>query len=547
MKVSSGMAYLIALLAGLLFFIPFLGGVHLFDWDEINFAESTREMLVSGNFLTVQINYEAFWEKPPLFFWFQAAAVKLFGMNEFAMRFPNAIAGILSMIVLFRVGRRVIDEKFGLLWMLVYAGSILPFFYFKSGIIDPWFNLFTFLGITHFAYYFIFKEKKILNLIFAGIFTGLAIITKGPVALLILILVFLVYLVMVKARISTSFRDVFLFSGVLIITGSSWFILQMIDGNAHIIRDFIIYQVRLFKTEDAGHGGFFMYHFVVLFFGVFPASVFALPALFRSILEFYRSKSFGLWMRILFWTVLILFSIVDTKIVHYSSLAYFPLTFMAAKVIFRILQEKRVFYKFQKILLVLISFVYSALIVALVLFGRMKDTLPLERWIDDPFALANLQAEVNWPLSLILIGTIYFAVTLYILFGCKRITPRIIGIFSATLLFTYSTILFITPRIEAYSQRAAIEFYKSIEDEDAYVATLGFKSYAHLFYSKVKPPGDKKAGETEWLMTGNTDKPVYAVFKVNRKERYLSQYPLLEVIGEKNGFVFTKRKTDDSR
>ncbi|MBE0652290.1 MAG: glycosyltransferase family 39 protein [Bacteroidales bacterium] len=137
MKISSGMAYLIALLAGLLFFIPFLGGVHLFDWDEINFAESTREMLVSGNFLTVQVNYEAFWEKPPLFFWLQVAAVKLFGMNEFAMRFPNAIAGILSLIVLFRVGRRVIDEKFGLLWMLVYAGSIYHSFISNPELLIP--------------------------------------------------------------------------------------------------------------------------------------------------------------------------------------------------------------------------------------------------------------------------------------------------------------------------------------------------------------------------------------------------------------------------
>jgi 4-amino-4-deoxy-L-arabinose transferase-like glycosyltransferase len=47
---------MIAVISGL-FFIPFLGGVHLFDWDEINFAESAREMLVSGDYLTVRINY----------------------------------------------------------------------------------------------------------------------------------------------------------------------------------------------------------------------------------------------------------------------------------------------------------------------------------------------------------------------------------------------------------------------------------------------------------------------------------------------------------
>ena len=48
----------IAILAAL-FFIPFLGGVHLFDWDEINFAESAREMIASGDYLTVQNQFHS--------------------------------------------------------------------------------------------------------------------------------------------------------------------------------------------------------------------------------------------------------------------------------------------------------------------------------------------------------------------------------------------------------------------------------------------------------------------------------------------------------
>ena len=50
-----------------LLFMHSLGTVHLFDWDEINFAESAREMIVSGNYMQVQINFEPFWEKPPIF------------------------------------------------------------------------------------------------------------------------------------------------------------------------------------------------------------------------------------------------------------------------------------------------------------------------------------------------------------------------------------------------------------------------------------------------------------------------------------------------
>jgi 4-amino-4-deoxy-L-arabinose transferase-like glycosyltransferase len=56
----------IIFVSAVIFFIPFLGSVHLFDWDEINFAESAREMIVTGNYSRVQIDFHPFWEKPPL-------------------------------------------------------------------------------------------------------------------------------------------------------------------------------------------------------------------------------------------------------------------------------------------------------------------------------------------------------------------------------------------------------------------------------------------------------------------------------------------------
>src|SRR5690606_38236528 len=103
--------------------------------------------------------------------------------------------------------------------------------------------------------------------------------------------------------------------------------------NGEIFREFIEYQVRLFRTGDAGHEGPFIYHFVVLLAGCFPASLLFIAA--------YRTRSvispYPLLVRrivlILFWTVLILFSIVKTKIVDYSSLCYFPLTMIPAMAI----------------------------------------------------------------------------------------------------------------------------------------------------------------------------------------------------------------------
>ncbi len=144
---------IIGLIAAL-FFLPFLGGAHLFDWDEINFAEAAREMLRSGEYLRVYINYLPFWEKPPLFLWLQALAMGAFGVGEFAARLPNALCGIATLILLYNIGRKLYDHRFGLIWAGVYFGSVLPFLYFKSGIIDPFFNLFIFSGLYLFILFY---------------------------------------------------------------------------------------------------------------------------------------------------------------------------------------------------------------------------------------------------------------------------------------------------------------------------------------------------------------------------------------------------------
>ena len=232
-------------IVGLLLFVPGLGAVHLFDWDEINFAESAREMIVSGNYLDVQINFKSFWEKPPLFIWMQVLSMKIFGINEFAARFPNAICGVCTLLLLFNIGRRLKGSNFGMLWVLLYAGSVLPFFYFKSGIIDPWFNLFIFSGVYYFVRYSDINDigNKTLQAALSGFFLGLAVLTKGPVGFLVFLLTFAVYLVWIRFRMPFRWKDVAVFIVMLCLMGGLWFILQLLNGNYSVIHDFIVYHV----------------------------------------------------------------------------------------------------------------------------------------------------------------------------------------------------------------------------------------------------------------------------------------------------------------
>ncbi len=529
-----------------LIFIPFLGGVHLFDWDEINFAEAAREMIVTGDYMTVKINFLPFWEKPPIFIWLQVLSMKMFGINEFAARFPNAICGIITLLVLFNIGRKLRDNQFGLIWVLAYAGSVLPFFYFKSGIIDPWFNLFIFLSVYQLMLYsFPENSTKIKNAVWSATFAGLAILTKGPVGFLLVALTAGIYLLIVRFKVKVKFIEVLTFFLVLTIVGGFWFIIQIINGNYDTVVEFIVYQIRLFQTKDAGHGGFFGYHFVVLFFGVFPSSILALKSFKSENLldaKYYLMKR---WMLILFWVVLILFSIVKTKILHYSSLAYFPLTFLAANFVANALTKKYRWSTWQTALIIFVAFLMALPVILLQFVAQYKNEIIAKNWIHDDFTVANLAADVKWSGFEFLPGALFFIAVILIFMYVKKeqIVKRAVFLWSVTLLFTFSILLFIVPKIEGYSQLALIEFFESKAGKDVYIKNVHFKSYATYFYGETEPPSNKNFYNDDWLLTGAIDKDVYFVTKIHRAH-LMDQYSDIRKIGEKNGFVFYLREAE---
>ncbi len=543
----------LALLAAL-FFIPFLGGVHLFDWDEINFAEISREMIETGDYFRVYVNYQPFWEKPPFFFWLQAGAMHSFGINEFSARLPNAISGILTLVILYHIGLKLYNRKFGLMWALTYFGSVLPFLYFKSGIIDPWFNLFIFLGVYLFVlgywkkdgFSIHIRQNYWLLLLFGGLVIGMGILTKGPVAYLIAGLTFAVYWVYQRFRFYINVPEFALFTLGATLATLIWFGIETASNGPWFINEFTRYQYRLFSTPDAGHKGFPGYHFAVLLVGCFPASVFAIRAFFKrpGLGEKDFQLDFRLWMKFLFWVVLILFTIVQSKIVHYSSMCYFPLTYLAAEVLFEITEGRLKFNNWMRRGLIAIGSLFILVILAMPWLGMQPELLkPL---FDDPFAVGNLDAEVNWTGWEILPGLLLLAIlSISIsLFNRNRAWKGFLVLFLGGGLFVFLTLVFFIKRVEGYSQRAAIEFFSKRAGEDCYLGTRGYKSYAHLFYGKTQPGQNPNRLDLDWLLEGPIDKPVYFSTRIHQAEK-VESFPGFERLYQKNGFVFFKRNPID--
>lgn len=556
MKQAIRTEYLL-LLFGAVCFFPFLGGVHLFDWDEINFAECAREMLESGDYLRVQIGFQPFYEKPPFFFWLQAASMKLWGVNEYAARFPNAVAGLLTLVLLMAAGRQVHSRTLGLWWALCWLGALLPHFYAKSGIIDPWFNLFIFSG----QYFLLLGLSDVVPmparaahpwraLVAGGVLLGLGILTKGPVAWLVSALTFGVWWLWQGAPAFRTLATRFLvWSVVAAVVPALWFGIEMATNGPEFFIEFIRYQYRLFSTPDAGHGGFPGYHFVVLLVGCFPVSVVGLRMLsgraFRQMQPGQGLVSFWRWMVALLVVVLILFTIVKSKIVHYSSLAYFPVTFLGALALTGLVQEHCRWTRWQSVLLWGIGLLFFVAVVAAPILGQHPEGLKALA-ANDPFAQANLDAEVRWSFAeslmtgcVLLVGLVWFAVR-----QKKDQVRAALGLLLASALFINLAIIVHIKRIEGYSQRAAIEFYEGLQGKDVSITTAGFKSYAHLFYARVRPETSVQGIPFDTLMHRPLPRPLYVVTKVHRWPDLQLRYPMLEEIGRKNGFVFLRKREE---
>ncbi len=552
---KSARTELFIVLIALLLFVPGLGAVHLFDWDEINFAEIAREMLVTGDYMRPQVDFQPFWEKPPLFMWMQALCMTVFGVGEFAARLPDAICGVVTLLVLYRIGKRLRNEVFGLLWVLAYIGSILPHLYFRSGIIDPWFNLFIFLSLHAFVLLCWNREGRpagpagaghVRYAVLAGVFLGLATLTKGPVAFLILALTTGIYWILQRFKMFFPVPKVLLALMVMLAVDFLWFGLDWAINGSWFWETFITYQYRLFSTPDAGHAGFLGYHFVVLLFGCFPASLFAIHEMVKPTGGDAANNDYRRWMIILFWVVLILFSIVKSKIVHYSSMCYFPLTFLAALSMERLWRGEVKAPMWLRLPLGAIGSSVALVFIVAPFVGMRIDLIkPL---VADPFGRANLDADVVWT-GVEAIAGIWMAVVLF--FGhrnfsrgdFKRGLPVVFG---GTALFVPITLFFFINNIEGYSQRAAVEFFEARAKDSAnghpnYVKNRNYRSYAQLFYTRKQPPADPRAYDEEWLFHGDIDRPVFLVTKITDEEGVTSIGTFTELY-RKNGFIFYRRE-----
>ncbi len=301
---------------------PLLGAAPLFDEDEGFYAEASREMLETGNYLTAHINGAPQYDKPILIYWFQAISFRIFGQNEFAARLPSALATFLWMLSIFNFTRRHIGLQSGYLAALFFISAIQVTITGKAAIVDSALNLFLTQCLFHLYEYTQNRNRRIYT---AAMYAGLGFLAKGPVAVVIPFGVSLIYCLMQK-QFRLWMKMVFNLPAIMIFVAIAlpWFVLEYLDQGMIFIQEFFLkHNLERFSRAFEGHSGSLLYYLPVIIIGTLPhcGLLLALICRARSLLKQDVYRFCLIWVGF----VLVLFSFGSTKLPHYILSAFPPL------------------------------------------------------------------------------------------------------------------------------------------------------------------------------------------------------------------------------
>lgn len=149
------------------------------ETDPAQYADVARRMLVSGDWLHLHDQNGAFFNKPPLTMWLQAAGMAVFGLDAFAVRLPGLLFVVITMVSTFLIGRVLADEKRGLTAAALVGASLSTHLMVLDPKVDTALTAMTSLAI---ALMLLGRTRPWLRLV-AWAVAGLAVLSKGPIGL----------------------------------------------------------------------------------------------------------------------------------------------------------------------------------------------------------------------------------------------------------------------------------------------------------------------------------------------------------------------------
>lgn len=262
-----------------------LGNRPLWDGDEGLHAATSRDMVLTGNWITPYANGESFFDKPAFFNWLVAASFTVFGFTEFAARLPAAVVGTASVLALWFFGSRIFDRMTGFFSAVALATSVQFVILSRTIVHDIALALFIICTLGSFFVAFSKPEKErtpwMLSVYF---FSGFGVLAKGPIGVLLPGMVIFLFLLfqrrldfILRARLITG-------TIVFLVVATPWYIAVALQNPDYVERFFLGTNFGYFfgNDADAGHPKPWHHYIPALLGGMFPWSLLLPGALIRA-------------------------------------------------------------------------------------------------------------------------------------------------------------------------------------------------------------------------------------------------------------------------
>lgn len=322
----------------LCYFIFFhnIGSYALMDVDETRYVAMSRDMFHTKDFLTLYLNGDYFFEKPPLYFWGECLSFAIFGkVNEFTARFPVALYGTLSTLLVYFTGKKVVSRNYGIISALILATSLEFVILAKFAILDIVVS--TCIGFSvMFGFLTQFvqdKNKKYFWWLFY-IFSGLAVMAKGIPGFVVPFGT-MFFVSVVNKRFKEIFKPQYLLVGfaLFFLIVIPWHLVMFKIHNPLFFQEYIVkhHLERFINSNEIGRKQPFYFYFLTFLWGFFPWILSAIAVAVTKLKSFKRfaveelsnPQKFLLfnWIGLIF--TFLFFSSSSTKLVTYILPVYF--------------------------------------------------------------------------------------------------------------------------------------------------------------------------------------------------------------------------------
>jgi 4-amino-4-deoxy-L-arabinose transferase-like glycosyltransferase len=316
-----------------------LGAIGFVGPDEPRYAWIARDMAESGDWVTPRLYGKPWFEKPPLYYWCAALSFKIFGVSEAAARLPSAIAALLATLALAWLALRLYGAETARWLLLLLPSSVGMIGFSHAASTDMLFSATLTLAVVAAAIALgvatptsvavaqhaapdlsTSVPSRVLSSIFLGLFLGLAMLAKGPAALILLGGTVFFWAIFTKRWRDASRLFHPLAIAAFCLTALPWYILCA-RRNPEFFRIFIIeHNFKRYLTPEFQHIQPFWYYAAVLLIALLPWTALLLWSVITGAIRLWRTRKVSdATLLLLCWSAfcILFFSISKSKLPGY--------------------------------------------------------------------------------------------------------------------------------------------------------------------------------------------------------------------------------------